>query len=214
MGCPNGTFPTTNPNVCNKCADECSACIGSLASQCSACSSGNFLSNSTCAAACLSLYGSQSSSSVCILCDLHCTACAELSDNCSACVTAGALETFLDSSNAVYKKCTANCPSTTFANAANHLCEGCDTNCLTCGGSATNCFSCKTGDGWLNFVCYTNCPNGYFKDTANCTLCDGLCSTCSNSAVNCSVCSSSGFLLGTSCLASCPDPYYGLSNIC
>ena len=44
----------------------------------------------------------------------------------------------------------------------NSFCLNCDSNCLTCSGTATTCLSCKTGYILENGVCVTSCQDGYY----------------------------------------------------
>jgi len=137
-----------------------------------------------------------------------------LADKCSSCTTSGLNEAFLDSTVTTYKKCVKTCPSGTFANTINHLCDTCDTNCLTCSGTTANCLSCKTGGwGWLNYICYNPCPTVYFLSGNNCTACNILCTTCTSALVSaCSVCASNAYLNGTTCYTVCPGGLYGDNN--
>lgn len=110
-------------------------------------------------------------------------------------------------------KCVTSCSTLGyFANSVNHICDSCSSNCLTCAINSTNCLSCKVGDSWLNYICYTICPNQYYKNGINCTACDPTCSLCSGSSINCSACSAIAFLLNNTCYTTCPNPYYGDNN--
>lgn len=170
------------------------------------------MSNTTCDASCLTQYGPVSSST-CVYCNLNCISCSIVADNCSSCTISGANEAFLDSSVSNYAKCVSTCSIVgRYANTANHACDPCSVNCLTCSGSSSNCLSCKTGDGWLNFTCYSTCPNSYYMDGSNCTICDSKCSSCSYSSINCSVCTNMAYLLNSTCYSSCPNPYYNDNN--
>ena len=110
------------------------------------------------------------------------------------------------------------CPAGTFPTTALHECTPCSSICATCDTSANNCFSCKTGDAWFNYTCYTVCPTGYYNDGTNCTVCDSLCIECLSTSVNCSSCISTAYLLVNSCVTACPNTYFNTTasgiNIC
>ena len=131
-------------------------------------------------------------------------------------MTNGTFEAFLDSELA-YPQCVTVCSNSShFANPVTHQCDPCDGTCTTCQDNSTYCFDCTTGNGWLNFTCYSACPNGTFLDSGNCSYCDGKCTLCEVTATNCSECTTSGndtaYLLNETCHADCPDPYFNDSN--
>lgn len=61
--------------VAKLCHSFCTACTGPTATVCSACSVGYFLSGTTCAATCLTNYGLNPPSTICIFCHTYCTSC-------------------------------------------------------------------------------------------------------------------------------------------
>lgn len=73
--CPNGTFPTSNPNVCAACDLLCSVCSGS-ATACSVCTlSGaniGYYWNNTCLSSCLTGTYSTTNPNICFPCDPKC----------------------------------------------------------------------------------------------------------------------------------------------
>ncbi len=71
------------------CHPYCLTCTDVLSTTCTACKTGYKLSGTTCAVDCLTQYGQTSTATVCVLCDVKCTACYLTYTNCSACTTSG-----------------------------------------------------------------------------------------------------------------------------
>ena len=135
----------------------------------------------------------------------NCTACL---NGCSSC------------SSSDLNVCTS-CPDGQFGSPGS--CQLCDSNCLTCSSSATNCLSCPFSTTLLNNTCYslpTNCLS--LSPDANCSSCfqgyflsNNTCifnATCNNtSGVNgtgngsCSLCADSWYLQNGMCYP-CPNP--------
>ena len=96
---------------------------------------------------------------------------------------------------------------------SNGQCVVCSTNCSQCTGTSTNCINCPLAKYWLNGVCYTDCPNGYYESvTMTCVPCMSLCLTCT-SATSCTSCVSGYSIYSTvKFYSSCPSSQYMLSD--
>ena len=151
----------------------------------------------------------------CVLCDLKCIVCFELSTNCSLCTAnSTTYASFLIPWNFT---CTKVCPVGTYANTTDRTCYLCDPACLSCAINSTYCYSCDTSlnYAWLNYKCESPCPVGTFlsANLTNCTACSIYCTACSGTATNCSACTPNGtnmaYYLNNFCYQACPPTYYG-----
>jgi hypothetical protein len=147
------------------CNEACLSCNNTgTVNVCFSCdpSLGFMLNNFSCYNNCRTGYGYTEDPALCVWCDLHCTSCYGLYDNCSTCVT---------TTNSVWKSalyynetdgynvCVSNCPTGYFVNTTTNICELCDPVCLTCTKNETYCFSCLSGYGWTGYYCYNPCPS-------------------------------------------------------
>mgnify|MGYP002362119593 CR=1 FL=1 len=130
------------------------------------------LSGNTCSSTCLSGYGMTFNVTYCVFCDLRCTACFDLSNNCTSCKSSGTYASYFLPSNF---SCLATCPTGTFLNIGDRTCYPCDTSCVSCGIAATRCYECKSTFAWMNYFCYNPCPYRTFLNNGNCTPCSPLC---------------------------------------
>ncbi|CAI2359515.1 unnamed protein product [Moneuplotes crassus] len=83
----------------------------------------------------------------------------------------------------------------------------CDSNCLTCSGTATSCDSCKNPSDLpflQNDKCVSACSNGYYLQGTICYSCHHSCATCDGPNSNdCISCKSDFLFEDGSCLTSC-----------
>jgi hypothetical protein len=200
--------------VAYTCNVYCLSCFNKQITQCYSCdiSQGYMLSGTTCNTSCLTGYGPTTDPAVCILCDLKCTACYDLADNCTTCKSTGANASYLyDNTTIGYSQCVLTCPAGTFINSTARTCDLCDANCTTCAINSTYCYSCVVGYGWAYYNCFMPCPDGRFFENTNCSKCPNTCAICSSLTV-CSVCTLSGvnkaYLLNSTCYTNCPSGYY------
>ena len=152
------------------------------------------LSGTTCNTSCLPGYGPKFDPAICVLCLETCTACFDLADNCSACTTSGANESWLYYNSTLnYSQCLSPCPIGTFESNVNHTCDLCHNNCTSCEFNDTHCYSCVAGFGWNGYSCWMPCPTSYFYENGdlNCTKCPNVCFICVNTT-SCSVCTTTG----------------------
>jgi len=114
--------------------------------------------------------------------------------------------------------CVSLCPNTTYTKLTpNPICDGCNSNCATCLGTATYCTSCTTGRLIINQNTCGSCPNGQFNSaTANlCSLCSPNCLTCS-AYDTCTGCPFNTMGVQTfkhsdsKCYDVCPSGFYGV----
>lgn len=180
------------------CHPYCAECYGALNTQCYLCFSNATVtywqSNNTCDTVCLSRFG-YSAPNFCVYCDLRCTACHTVLDNCTACTTSGIWTAYLSTTvNPNYPTCVNPCPDGYFANKTSRTCDLCNSSCATCLNSATYCTSCVAGYYWTGWFCYSPCPTQYFLDPngTNCTKCSPFCNVCEGVYNVCTVCTLSG----------------------
>jgi proprotein convertase subtilisin/kexin type 5 len=218
--CPNGTFSSTNPNICTSCDPTCTVCDTS-STHCSVCtvSGANmaYLYNSGCVINCPNGTYSSTNPNVCNSCDPKCIICSASSTDCSSCTLNGGNQAYLLNST-----CISTCPDGTFSSTNPNICTSCDPKCLLCDTSNTNCSSCTlngTNKAYLfNSTCISSCPGGTFpSDNPNiCNSCDSKCSACDTSSTNCSACTLSGaniaYLYNMTCTVSCPTGTFSSSN--
>jgi len=90
--------------------------------------------------------------------------------------------------------CVVSCPKGYFGNNINNICERCQTGCISCNLSSSDCQSCEVSAGvsyyYYNNKCLTVCPDGTFKND-NLSICE-ICNF---------------FTLNGNCIANCPDGY-------
>ncbi len=120
--------------------------------------------------------------------------------------------------------CLTGCNTNQFAYMGNNTCIGCNSNCLTCTGPASNqCRTCLAPRLFLNNVtggfCLTSCPSVGFFNSANvtCVACDVSCLNCLGSGASaCSSCRNGTYLSSGSCRMVCPPGKYpnDVGNAC
>ena len=204
--CPNSTYPTTSPNLCNSCDPKCYLCSGPSSSQCSMCTTSGadeaFLDGTTCVSTCPSATFANITSHTCDSCPGNCTVCTS-STICTVCDSGFGL---LNSS------CFSPCPDGYWLENGT-ICSLCDPFCALCSTSATDCSSCTVSGAneafLLGSACINPCPTATFGNTTNhqCESCPGNCTTCTSSLI-CTVCDPTFGLLNSSCFNPCPDGYW------
>ena len=127
-----------------------------------------------------------------IICTLPCKTCsAGLSTECTSCYqnTAVTQNIFFDSD---LLTCNDICVDGKFEDISLYKCSPCDSNCLTCQGSANFCETCKQTTAFTILyaqsnttqTCVSSCPQGMYPNTAvsptTCTDCVSPCATCSD----------------------------------
>jgi hypothetical protein len=58
-------------------------------------------------------------------------------------------------------------------------CQACNSICLTCQITSTNCTACSSGF-LFNSTCRSQCPNGYYASNKTCQVCTASVKSCSN----------------------------------
>lgn len=102
---------------------------------------------------------------------------------------------------------------------AGGICSACQSPCLTCSESVTNCTSCVatvTPAVFLsNFQCVETCPMYTYANSSNqqCTPCVAPCVTCTSQS-QCLSCDSSTNLYQQSCLTNCPAGFTAIAQVC
>lgn len=166
-------------------------------------------SGSYCRANCLSGWGDILDSQYCAWCSPYCVSCYNNGNNCSSCKTSGSYEGFMVITDFVANtgSCSWGCPGGSFANYTTHLCDNCTAPCKTCTSISTKCTSCITGYYYLNNLCDTVCPDGYYINGLLCSKCRSECSLCNITSSYCSLCNHSypAYFLNMFCYATCPN---------
>jgi proprotein convertase subtilisin/kexin type 5 len=145
--CLSNLYENTLNSVCTLCDAMCLSCMNT-ASNCSSCrvvSGTNYFlqpSGLLCLSTCpVGFYGN-SSTFRCMPCDSRCSACTgPTNGSCSACK--------IDSSEVAHflvpgtRSCSNVCADSLYANSTTFRCELCDSSCLKCFNTSTNCTLCK-----------------------------------------------------------------------
>jgi proprotein convertase subtilisin/kexin type 5 len=125
---------------------------------CITCAVGYGLFNGTCHSPCPNRY--YLSGVLCLPCSLSCLACNSSNVTCSLCVTSGANKAYFFN-----QTCVKTCPSNYYpigGGANSTECIQCDSPCMNCNTTGTNCTSCPSGLYLFNSTCVGTCPTGYF----------------------------------------------------
>ncbi|TNJ26950.1 High cysteine membrane protein [Giardia muris] len=143
--CSSGFGPTADKKSCTECQSNCLECTSD--GVCTSCNTGFYISptGKTCLQSC-GIYAVITAANACV-----CTS-GKATDE--GCVPA-------------YCGTDLDCLSGQFCNAS-HICDSCDTKCLSCAGTSSNCTSCASrhylSEGACNTGCQTtsDCPSGYY----------------------------------------------------
>ena len=182
--CPSGYY--TSGSNCLGCVSPCSTCTSSA--QCLSCVNGNLLQNdNSCANSCPS--GQYNRSNNCVNCFVNCSSC-----DVNGCLTCES-GFILISLN--LKICLNDCMTGYYVDSTSTLCEQCQSPCLTCHNSSTNCTSCDQLST-LKYLsageCLGSCPTTSYPSEDNvCQSCVYPCIECL-SDMNCTVCAASYYL--------------------
>jgi proprotein convertase subtilisin/kexin type 5 len=213
--CPDTTYNAATL-TCEPCDSNCYTCLTTptFCTKCKTTSSYPYLNITsvtvqTCVSACVAgMYPRTSSDpALCVVCVSPCATCTSQ----TACITC-ASGFFLDNVT-----CTPTCRAgTTIANNATNTCDPCDSICLTCSVSTSNCTACSAPNVYYNGSCQSSCPAGGTLAPLNgiCTACDATCLYCSLTITNCTQCniaSTFPYFVSNKCLSSCPEKYYNIS---
>ncbi|KAL4448722.1 hypothetical protein ABPG74_012811 [Tetrahymena malaccensis] len=220
--CPSGFYKQPKNRQCESCDPKCKTCTGGIYNQCNQCISGIYKLKTNCFSSCPQGYYNSPTSYDCYQCDSSCLTCnGKLPTNCLSCQQNqflnqgqclnchkycaqcfGPKSSQCTQCNSSYfllqSTCLAACPDGYFENSANQLCTQCDSSCLTCDGSSTNCVSCPKS----SFL--------FQQDSQQkCQPCDPSCFQCFASGNNsCISCNSGYFQDGNSCVQVCPTTKY------
>lgn len=147
------------------CNAACLSCNGTGAANntCFSCDSGlgYMLNNYSCYNVCRPGFGYTDDPAMCIYCDLHCSTCYGLFDNCSVCITTtgNKWKSYLYYNDSLgYWTCVNPCPAGNYLNTTLNTCELCDAVCATCKTNSSYCQSCVATYGWTGNYCYNPCP--------------------------------------------------------
>ena len=145
------------------CHSDCNSCFGPLATECYDCASAvPYKSGVNCGVDCADGYGIPPADFECIVCDTLCKSCFSTFDNCTECWESGANESYLLMDSGGTAECVVNCPTdnTVIENSTTHICDPCESPCLTCENTTTSCLSCEPGYSLSGNVCTISCIQG------------------------------------------------------
>lgn len=160
---------TSPPTICHA---NCDTCTGTTAlpTDCLTCSHPRSFSSGSCP--CLDGYF-DNNDGTCTACNIACQTCTTAAaTSCSVCRNGYSIDLATTS---------CLCEDGKFVDGAG-ICVACDSNCLTCSGTATNCDTCKTGDGFERttgpypFSCI--CSDDRTLVGIVCQLCASPCQKC------------------------------------
>lgn len=186
--------------MCNQCNAVCATCSVS-ATTCTSCPSGQYLSQTNTCGACDTANGYYTYSSAgvnrCDVCNSNCATCSGTATHCLTCFSGSSLQP----DNTCSIACSQGAGYYSYISGGVSVCGPCDSNCLTCSGSATYCQSCNSGQYLrepartcgtcdMTGAVYQYVEGGIQK----CGACDSSCATCSLSPSACTSCPSGTFL--------------------
>ncbi|KAL4456965.1 hypothetical protein ABPG74_014603 [Tetrahymena malaccensis] len=194
---------------CVPCADtDCIQCQNSAANTCQLCTTDTTKNYLLFTNICVSdrpsdSYYIDSAKRQIFPCISPCSTCSQYQGSvCLTCVTGYSLS---------LSTCVTKCPDSQYS--LNQVCTNCDTNCLTCSGTAVHCLTCKTNMfvDPLDFTCKV-CQGSTYGDVVSgtCKPCDPSCQTCNGgSNLNCLSCYQAGaqpyYIASTlQCVSNCP----------
>ncbi|KAJ3810962.1 growth factor receptor domain-containing protein [Lentinula aff. lateritia] len=226
LDCDDGTsgtgkclaFNITNaPSSCNCLNGECGS-----NGQCSCNAGWTTADNGTACAKCASGFFLTSSGD-CKICEIGCSACADITGDCQTCKT-GFTQDANDQTKCDAEPTTTSsgtvCPDGSFSSGT--TCSTCSPSCQTCNGATSNdCIICASGSYAFNGSCITADSNGVCEGTGliadnnkkECDTCGAKCTSCgisgftTASTVNqlqCTGCLPGSFLSNGSCVSNCP----------
>lgn len=158
---------------------------------------------------------------VAAVCQSPCATClASSPTNCTSCVTTSATPFLVPATGTCVAA--AGCPTGTYTDSTNHVCQQCDASCSACSGAGpTACTACSAASGLSLYKgsCIATCPGGFFSYYNShyfdnlCEPCDALCASCiSPATTDCLSCHPGAFFHQLSffgaqlgeCYAACP----------
>ena len=244
--CPYGQYATNATNTCQMCNINCATCEVN-STFCLTCTYVNtitivYLYENACIITCPSGYWMNSTVQTdhqCSTCHEYCTVCTGPTNiECSQCgnqtVNGTLIQYYKDQSTTT---CNPTCPDGQYIDdLVPNRCVPCDSSCVRCNVSSTNCFQCSFTGYFLYEplnACVSQCPDNYYNDptmTANyryCTQCQAGCLTCDGAGLtNCQTCqnatdngTTTNYYKEVSidhCVAVCSNGYFGNAgtNIC
>lgn len=130
--CPQGTYLSNTPNLCNACDLKCIACYASN-TNCSSCTLNGsniaYFYNMACLNNCPTGTYITTNPNVCSPCDLKCITCDTSSTNCQSCTLSGSNQGYLYNSG-----CVTTCPGGTYITTNPNVCITCAGQCSACTG--------------------------------------------------------------------------------
>lgn len=144
-----------NNTYCQYCTGLCLTCLTANSSYCTSCPATQFLQWGSCKDICAAGYFGNNTSGFCEICQPPCGNCTSI----TICLTCYDTTLFL----------------------VNNTCVSCISPCLTCSITRNNCTSCDQSSSnrlFVNNLCLSECPSGYYSSLNTCYKCNAPCDTC------------------------------------
>ncbi|XP_076999177.1 extracellular matrix organizing protein FRAS1 isoform X1 [Tamandua tetradactyla] len=190
-------------SLCLACQPQCSTCTSDL--ECSSCQPPLMLRHGQCASICGD--GFYQDHRTCAVCHESCATCwGPTEKNCLAC---------RDPTHVLREgSCETSCGDGFYNKQG--ICEACDQSCKSCGPSGPRCLICTEKTVWHDGKCISECPTGYYPDTAGtCKACHNTCASCSGpTASHCTACIQPHALRQGHCLLNCGEGFYPDRGVC
>ena len=203
--CPLNCPTCLSLSQCLSCQNNLYLSFGSCVSQCpagtysnnisitcvyaSSCPAGYYGNNvsSSCSVACPQKEYASTTSKLCEACPHYCSSCINLTV-CTNCITNAI---FSNITSQCYGYCSptlpfsfngtcySQCPNNSYLDFTNINCQACNSICLTCQITSTNCTACSSSF-LFNATCLSQCPKGYYANNQSCLICTSNVPSCSS----------------------------------
>jgi proprotein convertase subtilisin/kexin type 5 len=160
------------------------------------------------------------------MCAEECSTCIGSTINeCTSCTSFNGSDYYLIHGTTI---CNQTCPDGQYEDETDNKCKVCNTECLTCSLTSSNCTTCGRVNGiklYLeNNTCVATCASGSYMNSSNneCEICAEGCLTCNGPTLNdCQSCNSSyngsqmyyKYIGEDTCATTCPRGQYINSDI-
>uniref|UniRef100_K7G756 Fraser extracellular matrix complex subunit 1 n=1 Tax=Pelodiscus sinensis TaxID=13735 RepID=K7G756_PELSI len=206
--CPGGYYRDSTQR-CRACHDSCATCLGPLATQCTSCSRSLGLQQGQCLPACGE--GFYHDHHVCKDCHPSCRACVgPETSHCTQCrKPEEVLQPGQPLEEAPYGTCLPQCKAQFYLENTG-VCRECHYSCSACTGKTPhNCTACSSPHVLLDGKCFSECPEGLYRQNGLCHACHPSCKSCHGpSDSDCRTCHPHATLVRGKCRTSCKEEQY------
>ena len=204
--CPENT--AEREGICYNCVDEhCLACDSYELSKCNVCDDETILFNGECLKECPEHYYlkiTENGAKTCEKCSINCDKCTD-SENCVSCLN-----------NYYFEEGTKFCVPCENPNLIiGNECVQCKVEgCNVCAKDQPEvCSICNDKLSLYNGKCYTECPNGLFKNGNTCDTCESNCLSCTGKD-QCNECDENHVIYNGMCIEECPEGFRNNDGRC